>query len=400
VRRALLLLLGALLATGCGGDDDDRPQIPGDGALTIYSSLPMHGASSGEARAVVEGMRLALDDRNRKAAGREIKLVALDSSKPDGDTWDPELVEQNAERAADDPTAIAYLGELDHGASAISLPVTNAEGILQVSPMDGLTSLTREQPGGPRGGPERYYPGDTRTFVRLVPVDLMHATALVDWAQSRGARRIAIVHDNRLSGRSIAAQATYVADARKLEVAGVREVEAGKEPAELADDARAIADDKPDAVVYAGLNDATAGPLLAAIARARPGAELYVTGIPPAARPEGANEFRVVSALRPAREYGDAGAEVIDRYGRFPEVLYGYESMRLALEAIDRGGPDRAAVVREALRPGPRNGVLGRVEITRSGDVADQRVAAYTRDGAGLTYEGLRTVRPPAPPAP
>ena len=401
MRRALLPLFGALLATGCGGGDDDRPQIPGDGALTIYTSLPMHGASADAAGAVADGMRLALDDQNRKAAGREIKLVQLDSSKPDGDTWDPELVEQNAERAADDPTTIAYLGELDHGASAISLPVTNAEGILQISPLDGLTSLTREQPGGPRGGPERYYPGDTHTFVRLVPVDLMHATALVDWARERGARRIAIVHDDRLSGRAIAAQAVYVADARRLEIAGVREVEAGKDPANLTGDAQAIADDRPDAIVYAGLNDATAAPLLAAIEDANPATDLYVTGMPPDAELAGVSSLRLTAATRPPREYGDAGAGVLDRHpGRGVEVLYGYESMRLALEAIQRGGPDRAAVAREALRPGPRNGVLGRIEITRSGDLADQRVAAYTRDGADLTYEGLRTARPPAPPAP
>jgi ABC-type branched-subunit amino acid transport system substrate-binding protein len=206
-----------------------------------------------------------------------------------------------------------------------------------------------------------------------------------------------IVHDDSLFGRAIAAQAVFVADARRLEVAAVREVEAEKEPPDLADDARAVADERPDAVIYAGLGDTIAMPLLSVIERAVPGAELYAAGIPPTAGLQGVGELRLISAIRPARTYGDASATIIERYGRWPEVLYGYESMRLTLEAIDRGGPDRAAVVREALRPGPRNGVLGRIAITRAGDLADQRVAAYTREGDAVRYEGLRTARPPAP---
>ncbi len=79
--------------------------------------------------------------------------------------------------------------------------------------------------------------------------------------------------------------------------------------------------------------------------------------------------------------------------------------MRLVLEGIDRAGPragDRKAVTRLVLAPGPRpKSVLGELALTRAGDVADQRVAAYRRDGAHLVFEGLRSPRPPGlPPAP
>jgi branched-chain amino acid transport system substrate-binding protein len=396
----LTVLLCALLLGGCGGDEGDRPQVPGDGALTIYTSLPLHGASAGAAQAVAAGQRLALQDHSGRAGTREIRLVELDSSKPDGQTWDPSLVEQNAERAAADPNAMAYLGELEQGGSAISVPVTNAKGILQISPQDGLTSLTREQPGGPRGGPERYYPSDRHTFARLVPVDLMQATTLVDWARERGARSIAIVHDDRLFGRAIAAQAVFVADARRLPVVAVRELKTGTEPVDPTGDAAALAELKepPDAVIYAGLPDQNAAPLLGAIQEALPGADLYSAGIPAEYPLPGVGTLRLVSSDRPERDYGPAGRRVLDRLppGTPVDALYGYESMRLALEAIDRGGADRAAVVREALRPGPRAGALGPIVLTRGGDVEDQRVATYRRDDTELIFEGLRTARPPA----
>ena len=414
MRRLALLLLGALLAGGCRGGDDDRPRVPEGDALKIYSSLPRHGGSARAAAAVAQGQRLALEDRNGRAGGRRVDLVALDSSAPGGLTWDPSIVKKNAERAAGDKAAIAYLGELDNGGSAISVPVTNDAGLLQLSPQDSLTSLTQIEPGGPRGGPERYYPDDARTFARLVPTDLSHATALVDWARERGAKRIAILHDDQLHGRAIAAQAVFVADARKLPVVAVKEVESADEPESYADTAQALAEEKqpPDAVIYAGAAQATAAPLLAATATALPDAQLYATGFPPEQGVGASRGVRITGRVRPARDYPPRAQRVLDRIaerqnGTEPPVaaLYGYETMRLALEAIDRArarAGDRAAVAREALRPGPReNSVLGDLALTRAGDIEDQSVTVYRRDGDRLTVEGVRDPRPPAlPPAP
>jgi branched-chain amino acid transport system substrate-binding protein len=415
LRRLAVLLIGALLAGGCGGGDDDRSQVPAGGALTVYTSLPRHGDSAGAAAAVLDGQKLALDEQHGRAGGRAVRLVALDSAKPDGPSWDPDLVEANAKRAAADRSTIAYLGELDLGGSAISVPVTNDKAIAELSPLDGLTSLTQIQPGGARGGPERYYPSGTRTFARLAPTDFAQATALVDWARERGARRIAIVHDDQLYGRGIAAQAVFVADARRLPVPAVKEVHAADEPEAYDDAARSLAAEKerPDAVVYAGIAHATAEPLLRALHAALPGAALYAAGVAPERPLSGAGPVRIVATTRPAAEYPARARRVLaaiaKRRGSDAPVpvaaLYGYESMRLTLEAIERAGPragDRDTVRRELLRPGPRGGsVLGDLALTGAGDVVDQRVSAYRRDGAQLAFEGLRTPRPPAlAPAP
>jgi branched-chain amino acid transport system substrate-binding protein len=412
LRRLAVLLLAALVATGCGGGEKARPQVPDGRALTIYTSLPRHGDSATDARAVLAGQRLALADHQGRAAGRDVKLVVLDSARPDGETWDPAIVERNAQRAVDDPATIAYLGELDYGGSAISVPVTNKAGILQLSPFDGLTSLTREQPGGPRGGPERYYPGEERTFARLVPTDLAHATELVDLARQQGATRLAILHDNQVYGRAVAGQVAFVAQARKLEVTATKEARRGDDPAAYADVVRSVAEadpgSRPDAVIYAGIADATAGPLLGAVERALPDARMFATGIGPERPLAGVGSLWLTSAIRPVRDYPPAArrvlARIADREGGQPAVaaLYGYESMRLTLEAIDRAGPragDRAAVLREALRPGARLGsVLGNLSLTRDGDVVDQRVAIYRRSGSASVFEGLRM--PDIPPLP
>src|SRR4051794_20569206 len=204
----LALCAAALSACGGGGGPERAPA----GTLTVYASMPHQGPSARMADSVAAGARLALADAGGHAGGKRVRLVELDSSRPEGETWDPSVVQENAKRAADDPTAIAYIGELDEGASAISVPVTNDAGILQVSPADGFTGLTRTEPGSSVAmAPERYYPSGRRNFLRLVPSDFLQAGALAGWARARGARRIATVQDERLFGRELAAQTRYVA---------------------------------------------------------------------------------------------------------------------------------------------------------------------------------------------
>ena len=346
---------------------------------------------------------------------RAVKLVELDSSKPEGPSWDPGLVEANAKRAADDPSTIAYLGELDFGGSAISVPVTNNKSILQVSPYDGLTSLTLLQPGGPRSaGPERYYPSGKRTFARLVPNDLSQAAILVDWAREDGAEKIAIVHDDRVFGRALAEQLVYMADDRKLEVTSVHEVDLRSKPDRIKDIATQVAETdpakRPDAVIYAGLDDMTADPMLDALDQVLPGATLYAASgvMSPEFAAGGTPEVKVVSPSRPSDEYPKAGQDVLDRLKRATggdpptEALYGYESMRLVLDAIDRAGPragNRATVTGEALKGDGAGGPLGALNLTRNGDVGDQKLALYVRTPTGLEFRTLRAPELPPPAA-
>src|SRR4051812_45742417 len=218
------MALVALLLAGCSGGHEATSQRTPDGPLTVYLSAPRHGVEARAGQAVADGARQALADAHGRAAGRQVRLVQLDAATPQSSNWDPAAVEANAKRAADDPTTIAYIGELDEGGSAVSVPVTNEAGVLQVSPLDGHTTLTREQPGAPPGtGPARYYPSGRRTFLRLVPTDFDQATALAAWARERGVTRIAVVQDEEVFGRVLAQQVATAADRANLSVTEVAE---------------------------------------------------------------------------------------------------------------------------------------------------------------------------------
>ena len=166
-------LLGATsaLVSGClGNGADDEPRVIEGDTATVYSSAAAARRVSCDRRRRDRG-RAACPRGARRPRRRpedQVPQAARDGRARPA-VGPRTLVAENASRAADDPTAIAYLGELDYGATAVSLPITNDAGLLQVSPGDGLTSLTRRVPGRPRAGPERYYPTDRRSFVRVGP---------------------------------------------------------------------------------------------------------------------------------------------------------------------------------------------------------------------------------------
>ena len=397
----LVPMLAAMLAlASCGGGSGRETRVPGH-TLTIYSSLPRHGVGARVGAAFAAGEQLALADAHGHVGSRRVRLVDLDDSDPGGPIWSPSVVEENARRAVADPTTIAYIGELDLGGSAVSVPVTNDSNVLQVSPGDGLTSLTRSDPGGSTAsGPERYYPSDRRTFLRLVPTDRLQAQTLVAWALQQGATRLAVVQDERLFSHELAAEAVVAAARAHLAVVGV--ADAKDDPTSYPGLAVAVAQMKPDAVLYTGVGAPATGGLLDAIRAALPHAHLYAssalaTASPPPA--ELAASVDVVKPALPASRYPPDGRRVLARLGAelgapvAAEALYGYEAMEVVLDAIrraGRAGNDRVAVARMALVPRTRRSVLGTYSLTAGGDTSTTDFGAYTLSGGGLAFQGVR----------
>ena len=339
MRKAAPLICAAALAlTGClghgGGDEPSR--ISGKVA-TVYTSVPRHGVSLSAADEVLAGERRALAERHGRAGGLRVRLRELPATDDRDHPWDPGLVAANAHRAADDPTAVAYLGELDYGATAVSLPITNKADLLQVSPGDGLTSLVRLPPGRPRAGPERYYPTGRRSFVRVGPSDLDEARALVERLQAFGARRFAVVFDREIYGRELAAQVTTLARG-----AGITPV-AAEEYRGRVDDipaiVRKLGEARPDAVVELCVAGRGTIPMLVSLGARLPEAPVLAS-----------SGILALSELALPPE-----PERIEAVGpKLEPRRVGEEAMRLVLDAVERGGRDRRRVIAAGLALGRR----------------------------------------------
>ena len=370
--RILALLLVAL-AAGCGSSERaEESRVIGD-ALTVYSSLPQTGALAPLSRDLVRAEKLALEEAGGRAGDYRISYVSLDSADPKTGSWTPRRVAANARTAVEDLQTIAYLGELEPGASAISVPILNEGGMLQVSPGDTFAGLTER--GGP-GEPEKYYPSGKRTFARVVPADDRQADELAALMRKRGVRRASLADDRRGAGAALIDRL-----ARRLRQSGIEVVDRerldpeGEVPDDLGEDVR---DDRADAFVYGGSYPPFAVDVLRAVHAAAPRVQLYAAdgvamgpGLAAAAGDVG--DRLLLTAVDPRPEAAFT-RRFRARYGSDPDAraVLGYRAMQLVLQAIEDAGSDAASrpeVIAQALR------IAGSPRAT---------FAAFRLDGAGL----------------
>lgn len=158
-------LLIAVLLAGCGSAVEEGSR------LTVY----VGGAgAAADQRQTAEGAALALEQAGGEAGGVPIELVDLAAAgaedSPDGagggeGQWVQAQIAAGAREAAQDSTSVAYLGETTSAATAVSVPVTNEAGILQVATGPVGEELVRE-PGG-NGVPDDFQTTGERTVVAL-----------------------------------------------------------------------------------------------------------------------------------------------------------------------------------------------------------------------------------------
>ena len=107
-------------------------------------------------------------------------------------------------RSSNDDNAIALIGEFNSGASAISIPITNEAGLLQVSPSNTALELTKDAGPDDKGAPEKYYPTGERTYGRVVPADHIQGSAQAEWMDEEGVTKLYTLDDKQVYGAGVA----------------------------------------------------------------------------------------------------------------------------------------------------------------------------------------------------
>lgn len=392
-----LLSLASCAASGAG----NQPGVVGTRTLTVYSALPLRGPAGSVGRDSVNAIKLALDESRGTAGLFTMNYVSLDDATSRAQTWTEDKVLDGARQAMEDSGAIAYIGDLHSGATALALPALNEMGILQVSPASTYVGLTRE--GGAPNEPERFYPSGRRTFARMVPADHIQAAAQVGYMGERGVRRLAVLHDGSLYGRSLAEQVRTVAEGEGIEVAGLSPVGRG-DAAAAAEEVAALA---PDGVLFAGAVDAGAADILDAVHDASPGADLFAPdGVATTAFTRQLSDAAARRTFVTSPNLGrgvlpPAARRFAERFratfGKAPEpqAIFAYEAMKAVLAAVERAGlrgNDRQAVVDQFLGMDRRDTVLGDYSIDRNGDISTTDYGGYRVRGDELVFDSLLRV--------
>jgi branched-chain amino acid transport system substrate-binding protein len=394
---ALLAALSALAAlAGCGTKEQAASSIRGR-TLTVYASVPLRGGSGVSGRAVVSGAGLALAQVHGRIGDYRIALRVLDDATIKRGGWDPGQTTINARTAVLDPTTIAYLGDLDSGASAVSIPPLNRAGIPQISPTSTAVGLTSSAPGAFPGEPQKYYPSGVRTFARVVPNDTVQAIAQVRTQQALGCHRTYVLNDDEVDGADAARSFEVAAQAARLRLVGIQAFP--RNATSYKPLAAGVAKTRPDCVLISADTESGAVPLTRQLAAAMPDVKIFGSdglaestftdpaqgGIPASI------DSRVIltaPTLAPS-EYPTSAhafnAAYRRRYGAVePDSIFGYEAMSLLLSAIDRATHDgddpatRSAVRKALFATRHRQSVLGTYSIDRDGDTTLRRFGVYT----------------------
>jgi branched-chain amino acid transport system substrate-binding protein len=392
-----LIALLALTTAGCGSTPP-AGSVRGR-TLTVYTSLPLRGANAAQAASVLDAERLALKQAGDRAGRYRLRLLPLDDSNPQTGRWDPGLVSVNARQATQDKTTIAYLGELDPGASAISIPILNSAGILEVSPTDSYVGLTQPA-GAERDEPLKYYPTDRRTFVRTVPPDNLEAIAQAAAMRRAGIQRLYLVQDGGFYGQAMTRNVASAARSQGIQVVGelVSRPQPGDDQTPVA---LSIARMRPDAVFFAGLPSLGVDNLWKAVVHAQPGVKLFgpsILAVPTflaALGPVEDQAYITTPTLDP-RMYPAAGQRFFDayrrEYGVAPEsqAIFGYAAMQLVINSIasaGRRGNRRSTVIGQAFGAYEPDSALGPFSISKDGDPTLAAIAINRVHGGVLAFQ-------------
>jgi branched-chain amino acid transport system substrate-binding protein len=392
--RWLLLLATACLVppllSGCGGGGSDAG-FPIGKHLVVYSSLPLQGPLEPQAEAVLDGERLALTEAHRRVGRFRISLVSLDDASSRG-VWDPGLTSANARVADRDSHTIAYLGDYDSGATAVSLPANNLAGILQVSPMSTYIGLTSSFEAG-QGDPERFYPTGRHNFVRLLPSEAVEAAAQIALMRRLSLHSVYVLADGDPLGAPLASIVASDAKLAGIAVTGEQSLELARATVQtrFSGQIAQVLQSGSQAVFLDGDAGAGAVALWQQLHAAKPslillGSSAMASSSFAAAIGDAAQSTYLSTPALPPANYGTAASQVLKQLQRRDGLrptsyaLYGYAAMELVLEAIRRAGghgDDRRAVVQAALEGYEGESVLGRYSVLPSGETT---ISAYGVD--------------------
>src|SRR5512141_426708 len=407
---AISMLLAACSPAAGGG------AASGGKTLKIVSSLPMTGSSLTQTQTLVNSMQLRLAQANNQACGGKYTLAyeAWDDASAALGQWDPAVETENGNKAAADPSIIAYLGTFNSGAAKLSIPILNQANLVMISPANTYAGLTK--PGlGEAGEPDKYYPNGVRNYARVVTADDVQGAVDANFMSDKlGVKTVYILDDQQLYGKGVADVFEATAKSLGMNVLGHEGIDtkAADYKALMQKISTSNNGNPPDGIFVGMVIDSNAAQLLkdkvAIMGDNNKVKYMGPDGVQTQAFIDGAGAdvaegaYASVAGLAP-ENYTDAGKKFLTdyeaKYGKLtePYAIYGYEAMNVLLKAIEDvcasgGDPtDRAAVTKAVFAIKDFDGVLGKWSFDENGDTTLTSMTIYQVQGGA--YKAVDTVQ-------
>jgi branched-chain amino acid transport system substrate-binding protein len=377
---------------------EDTPGTTGgdSGTIKIVSSLPRTGLSKSQTDDIVAGFNMALEENDNKAGNFDIVYEDLDDATAQAGKWDAATEQANATKAANDPDVMVYLGTFNSGAAAIAIPILNKAGLAMISPANTAPELTKQ--GFDDATYNSLYTAGPKNYFRVATADDVQGAAAANWATELGYKNAYILNDQEVYGRGVAGvfEKQFAANGGKV-IANE-----GIDPklADFKSLMSKVKDSGADLVYFGGLVD-TGGPqLLKDLKSVAPNiAFMGPDGIQTQAFIDaaGADVAEGVYATVAGKDIADLGPEGKAFFETFktkngrdadPYAIFGYESMKVALNAIEKAGKkDRAAILDAIRNTKDYNGAMGTWSFDENGDISLDDIRAFKAEGGKYVFQ-------------
>lgn len=417
---ALLIAALALIAAGCGGEEEAAPEeaaapaaveaLPssscqpiefkgeGEPDVLIASDFPMQGASRTQTVQIVQAIRFVLDQRGWKAGDKNVGFQVCDDSTAQAGKWDSGKCNQNAQAYAQNESVVGVIGTFNSGCAAIVIPVLNQApgGALgMVSPANTFVCLTEGGGTCEATEPDKYYPTGQRNYIRMVAHDAYQGAAMAQFAKDLKLKNIYVLNDKEAYGLGVAQNFRSAAQSLGLKIAGF----AAWDPRASSYEAlmRKIGGTGADAIFLGGLIDENGGQLIkdkVAVLGPNDGKvkllapDGFTTQSTLEPEQGGAKEavgmYASVAGVPPEQLTG-AGKEFVATFKQEalagepidPYAAYAAQAAEVMLDAIANSDGTRAGVIEQLLQTKVQDGILGSFDINENGDPTVGPVTVY-----------------------
>jgi len=386
---------GAAPSSAGGGDK---------GTLKIAIELPFQGADKAAADPIKNGIRLAIKQAGGVAGGW--KIVNGDEDVYDdalNGAHDPQTGANNMTKIVSDAAVVGVVGPLNSGVARAQIPISNEAGLLQCSPANTGTDLTKPPDSA------KYRPaGKPNNYIRVVTTDDIQGPAASQYAyDTLGKKAAYVIDDTEAFGKPVADNFAKDFEARGGKV--VKHDAAPKTTQDYVSIMTAAKALNPDVIYFGGVT-ATGG------ARILLAAQQVGLGDIPFIGPDGINDgnggtkdsFLNLGGPAAKNAYSTlAGPGTFDQKTKFDadyKAEYGIDATGYAgqgfactqviLDAINRAAPADAASAREAVRAAGTvtdhtyKLIVGDVTFDANGDTSQHIVSIYSFDPAGASGKG------------
>jgi len=404
VALALLIASLALVAAGCGGDDDGGAEVTalpsssctgieyegeGDPDYLIASDLPLQGSSRTQTEQMIAAIRYVLDQAEWKAGDYNIGYQSCDDATAQAAKWDSGKCSANGNAYAANDAVIGVIGTFNSGCAQIIIPLLNAApdgGIAMISPANTFVCLTAAAPSCESMEPDKYYPTGNRNYVRTVANDGVQGAAVAEFVKEQGVKNVYILNDKEAYGLGVATNFRDAAESLGIGIAGFEAWDPKASSYEAL--MKKIQGTNADAVFLGGLIDengaqvikdkvAVLGPndgdvkLLAPdgfttqatideAGTASKGMFLSIAGVP-------IDEFKGAALdFIDGLQSGPLQGKAIDPY-----AIYGGQAAQVMLDAIGASDGTRSDVIKKLFATNVTDGLLGSFKFDENGDPED-----------------------------